>query len=475
MEMQPQAIPFAKKDLDWAIKNIDYFIGMSIFGTTNQVYNNKLEMQKAYEAYDGDLNMEEYRDILEPLGINTPKNIGPELKVRNFPIIKPTIDLIYDTYVLKPKNATVLAIDADVETMRLSEMNDALTSATQQMAINDLNSRGIDTGKPSIQTQTLQQITDSFSRTNWKDKRANTGQSALNYILKSNEVHRKFKKGFLDFLIAGVVSTLKEANGNELDYMTLDPRDVDYDKNAYNDFIEDGGWALVRYRSTVSQIIDVFYKDMEDADEINNLFKNTTMSYADSAFTSFTDKDRYLLNPNEVEVVRVFWKSMKKLGFVTYIDEFGKKQTKEVDESYKIDKTIGEDGLPVESVEWTWVNEVWEGTRIAGKIYKRIKPFDVQRTSLDNPSKCKLPINGRNYYARNARQLSLGSFGIPFQIIYNIYKSRQEDLVKKNKGKIVKLNLNAKPKDWSFEEWLFYAQELGFMVEETDMGNVSGH
>jgi hypothetical protein len=474
MEMQPQAIPFAKKDLDWAIKNTEYFIGMSIFGTTNQVYNNKLEMQKAYEAYDGDLNMEEYRDILEPLGINTPKNIGPEQHVRNFPIIKPTIDLLYGEYAKKPKNVTVIALDSDVETMRLTEMNNALSSATQQMAINELNSKGIDTNKPSIETQTLQQITDSYSRVNWKDKRAITGQGALNYILRENEVPRKFKKGFLDFLIAGLVCTLKEANGNEIDYMTLDPRDVDYDKNAYNDFIEDGGWAIVRYRATVSQIIDVFYKDMENADEINDLFKNTTMSYADSAFTSFTDKDRYLLNPNEVEVVRVFWKSMKMIGYVTYIDEFGKKQIKEVDESYKIDKTISEDGLPLESVEWIWVNEVWESTRIAGKIYKRIKPFDIQRTSIDNPSKCKLPINGRNYYARNARQLSLVSLGIPFQIIYNIYKSRQEDLIRKNKGRIAKLNLKAKPKDWSFEEWLFYATELGFMVEDGNEQNVSG-
>ena len=48
-------------------------------------------------------------------------------------------------------------------------------------------------------------------------------------------------------------------------------------------------------------------------------------------------------------------------------------------------------------LEFKWVNEVWEGTRIDGRIYVNINPILNQRLSLENPSKCKLPINGRRY------------------------------------------------------------------------------
>src|ERR1019366_2377727 len=100
-----------------------------------------------------------------------------------------------------------------------------------------------------------------------------------------------------------------------------------------------------------------------------------------------------------------------------------------------------------EAIEWIWVNEVWEGTKLGKDVYCRCRPILCQRTSIDNPSHCKLPMNGRNYYSRNYRPMSLVMLGLPYQVTYNIYKSRLEEAISKMKGKIASLDLNAKPKD----------------------------
>ena len=63
-----------------------------------------------------------------------------------------------------------------------------------------------------------------------------------------------------------------------------------------------------------------------------------------------------------------------------------------------------------------------KGTRIDGRFYVKMEACVNQRTSLDNPSTCKLPINGRRYSDRNAQNISLVSLGIPYQLNYNIYK-----------------------------------------------------
>ena len=58
-------------------------------------------------------------------------------------------------------------------------------------------------------------------------------------------------------------------------------------------------------------------------------------------------------------------------------------------------------------MEWKWVNEVWEGTRIDGRVYIKIHPIVNQRNSLDNPSVCKLPVNGIRYSNLNTLLTSL--------------------------------------------------------------------
>ena len=123
-----------------------------------------------------------------------------------------------------------------------------------------------------------------------------------------------------------------------------------------------------------------------------------------------------------MEVVTVYRKSRKRIAQFTdqqtgVIEEF------EVDEGYRMPAEIKEMGG---KVKYEWVNEVWEGTKIDGRFYVKLSPIPNQRTSIDNPSRCKLPINGFKYSDINSSNVSLVSLGIPYQINYNIFKYRME-------------------------------------------------
>ena len=104
-----------------------------------------------------------------------------------------------------------------------------------------------------------------------------------------------------------------------------------------------------------------------------------------------TGADDNIARNRLIEVVTVYWKSRKRIGFVEYIDEnTGMMEMMQVDEGFRMPADMKERGA---KIKYEWVNEVWQGTKIDGRFYVKISPISNQRTSLDNPSICKLPIN----------------------------------------------------------------------------------
>ena len=104
---------------------------------------------------------------------------------------------------------------------------------------------------------------------------------------------------------------------------------------------------------------------------------------------------------------------------------------------------------------------MWEGTRIDGRFYVNINPIRHQRISLDNPSKCKLPINGRRYSDTNAKNISLVKLGIPYQLNYNIYKYRLELAIARSKDIIAQFDINMIPKKWDMDKFMYYVEGTG--------------
>jgi hypothetical protein len=447
-----QSISFKKKDKAWQQETVDAIIDQSTFNFGVGGHW-RYEVAKWYEYYNGEIDPDDYAHVLKPYGRER-KNMPA--KLRNFNILKPTIDLLIGEYAKRPDNWTVVLSNGDVNTLKEREKSKKVLDNLKEHFLFELQRLGLieDATEDGQEPQLPADVEAEFERS-YKDARAIQGQQTLQYLDYKLGLPRQFRKGFFDFLVAGMAFSLKEVISSEVRYEILNPLDVDFDKSPDVEFIEDADWAVVRKQCLPSEIIDSYYEDLT-ADQVRQLENPKTQGDLPLFYSEAQRQNSE--NSRLVEVMRVFWKSLKKIGICHYQDEYGEWQMCEVEEDYK--KAYGQ------RVDWYWVNEVWEGTRIDSDIYIRIRPFPVQRNSLDNPSICKLPVNGRIYSDRNAPFISLIGLGTPYQLLYNIYRYRLENAIAKAKGVIAQLDLDYIPDGWDMDKYMYYMDATGIAWQQ---------
>jgi len=129
-------------------------------------------------------------------------------------------------------------------------------------------------------------------------------------------------------------------------------------------------------------------------------------------------------------VVRSYWISKRKIGKLIYIDDMGNEQSLLVDESYK------SGSIPTQqSLEWGWINEWYQGTKIGPDIY-HIKPFKLLNYC---------PIIGTTYEVKNTEAKSLVDLMKPFQVLYNVCMNQLYKLLEKEMGKVQLMSLRHVP------------------------------
>ena len=129
-------------------------------------------------------------------------------------------------------------------------------------------------------------------------------------------------------------------------------------------------------------------------------------------------------------VVRTYWISKRKIGKLIYVDEMGNEQSMLVDETYKSGT------IPTQqSLEWGWINEWYQGTKIGPDIY-HIKPFKLLNYC---------PIIGTTYEVKNTEAKSLVDLMKPFQVLYNVCMNQLYKLLEKEVGKVQLMSLRHIP------------------------------
>lgn len=444
-----QAIAESEKDKDWREETVEAYINQANFKLGANSYRQWL--LKLYDYYNGKIDNSDYAYVLEPYG---KKRENFPAKIRNFNIIKPSIDLLIGEKAKRPFNWNVIVTSPDVVSIREHEKNEAVKENLYQWFVNRLNDAGFETGMESDEELQLPQEVERMFERNWKDNRAIMAQKALNYLIPYLHWYKKSQKGWKDFLIAGYAFSIRDVQNNEPRYDILNPLDVDFDKDPDVDFVEEGNWAVIRQLVSRNSVVDHFRKQL-DQKTIERLEspKNTNR---DVFF--WYNQDEQIFHDNwdtYTELVTVYWKSLKKIGFRTYMDEFGEIYEETVDEHYEFNPETDLD------LEWDWINEVWKGYRIDGDIYLEIEPLEHQRSSIDNPSKCKLPVNGRAYSDRNSSNISLVELGIPYQLSYNIFKYRLENAIAKSKDILAMMDINMIPEGWDMDKFMYFVESTG--------------
>jgi len=448
-----QRIPFSQKDDKWKEDCVNAYINLSKFGISER----RSYLKSLYDYYNGVIDEEDYNYVLKPYGRT--RSHFPT-KLRNYPIIKPIIDLLLGEKSKRPLEYTVTVQNADSVSIKEEALQNLLLTNLRSQFVNELAQLGqIQQGENVEPPPPPKQIAEEFDRT-YTDHRAITGQSALNFIMYYNEVYDKIQKLFFHYLVVGECYSHKGVRRDEVFYEVVNPLDIDYDKDPDIDFVEDADWAIIRKYSHASTIIDIFGEYLSD-DQVLEL-ESPTHTSAEAyllyrAEASGADDNVY--RNRLIEIITVYWKSRKRIGFVSYIDpNTGNTEMFDVEEGYRLSPELKAAGA---KMEWEWVNEVWEGTRIDRRFFINIRPYKNQRNSLDNPSRCKLPINGRKYSDINSQSISLVSLGIPYQLNYNIYKYRLELAIARSKDIIAQFDINMIPKNWDMDKFMYFVEGTG--------------
>jgi len=162
-------------------------------------------------------------------------------------------------------------------------------------------------------------------------------------------------------------------------------------------------------------------------------------------------------------VVRCYWLSKKKIGKVIYLDEMGNEQSVLVDENYKSGT------IPTqESVEWGWINQWYQGTKIGPDIY-HIKPFKLLNYC---------PIIGTTFEVKNTEAKSLVDLMKPFQVLYNVCMNQLYKLLEKEVGKVYLTSIRhiPIPKDGDAQDaldiWEMEARNRGVMFIDDSPENL---
>lgn len=194
------------------------------------------------------------------------------------------------------------------------------------------------------------------------------------------------------------------------------------------------------------------------------------------------------------QVTEAYYKSMKRIGKVIYIDpETGELQKTLVDERFVMPSNFREvnssiyDSDEPNTVVWTWVNEVRDCIKInplfseeKNCIYLGGDPIPFQFKADYNPYGVKLPVCGGIFNNRNGQSASLVDMMKPHQIGYNVAVNQLYQIQEREIGRFLLLDVNVLPnwKDWGgqagFEKFIMAGKGLSAVPIDTSATNTQG-
>lgn len=453
-----QTIPFSQKNSAWKRATVNAYLNLVDTVTTRK----KQYLQKLYDYYNGVIYPEDYQYVLRPYGKD--RSNFPA-KMRNYPIIKSTIDVLLGEKAKRPFNYSVVATNADAVDRREQAKMDQIKAMIQASIVNNLTEAGLPTGEPQQEVPLPKDIEEMFKRS-YVDEHAFLGQKAMNYIVREQEVTDKLQKAWFHFLVSGECFSERTVRNDTVCYDILNPLDVDYDLDPDLDHIEEADWAIITRYMGPSTIIRNWGRFLTK-EQIQGLFINpgidTGLLYNRANNGRGTDS-------RLLRVRTLYWMSQARIGFVKYLDpSTGAEEEFEVEDGYQLPEDLRLQGA---KLTWEWHNQAWQAIRIGQDIDVDVRPVTEFRGSMDNPSKARLPVNGRRYSDINSQNISLVMLGIPYQVNYNIFKYRLETAIARSKDIIAQFDINMIPKKWDMDKFMYYVEGTGIAWVDYDKEGV---
>ena len=495
VQFPAQQLPQSRKGKNWRKQCVD-FADSKLHFNYNLIRNSVIHQKINYDLVAGKLHMQDLELICNP--DNLKADFIPN-KIQHYPIINAKLNVLKGEEIKRDFNYKVIVTNpnaiSEIEENKKKEMFQKLQELVQDSSISE---EEFQAGIQEVQ---------KYYTYEWQDFKEIRGNCTLKHYSKECDFPEIFNNGFMDGMIIGEEIYQCDIVGGEPTLERLNPLKVRVFKSGYSNRIEDADMIILEDYWSPGKVIDRYYdslsaKDiqylenypqhfsqgavdnMDNIDErfgfvnynmLTDVIGDSTMFF--DPFGEYTDSTSNDLLPfdlnGNVRVIRVYWKSRRKIKKVKFYDpETGDEDFTFMPENYILDDAKGEEE------ETFWINQAWEGTKIGQDIYINMRPRIIQYNRLSNPSRCHFGIVGGIYNLNDDRPYSLVDMMKPFNYLYDIIHDRLNKLMARNWGKMTRLDLSKKPKGWKMEKWLYYAKTMGLFVEnsfnEGEIGRATG-
>ena len=472
-----QKLSRRKKTQKWGEECVEAALGLiGIYDHTRR--SSRFKKKRNYDLYNGQFDKKDLEYVTDPLGLGGVAELPATLQY--YDIVSPIFNLLFGEEAKRKFSYVVRSVNEDAISSKEEEMQKAVVNMFAGV-INQYREAASSQSPDASPQQVEATIPEHLKRLekyfayDFQDMNESVAHKLLNFLEKDQDLKTMFRKGWEDALIAGeeiyhVEQIAQEPTArrvNPLEFYCLLPHNSDYIDDA-DVIVEDTFMSL-------NSIIDNYYEDLTPA-QIDKLEKEQGMrgDMSSQSMLNYPAPEKLFiqdLDPNQgtegdmfnyydqdgnIRVTKITWKSMRKIGKLSYIDELGVRQETIVNENYKVDEDEGE------TIEYMWVSEYWEGTKIGENTYVNIRPKGQQFRRMDNLSVCKSGYVGTVYNANNSQSVSLMDRLVPWVYLYITLWYRLELAISSNQGKIALIDLSLVPDGWEVEKWMYYAQSMKF-------------
>lgn len=489
MSLPIQRVPFSKKDDTWKKDCVNYYEKLSYTsGSANR--NSNYDKKINYDLFNGKFNKADLEYVCNPLGVAD--NEYPAT-LQHYDIVSPAFNLLIGEEATRPDNCIVISESPLDITRKQQDLKDKIMYSLQQYLSAEIDPSTIDPKNPP---PTPEQIV-KYSKYNISDLIESQGNKILKHLKKYLSTKEVFKKGWKDVLLTAEEIYWAGVSNNEVIFRRCNPLNTTVVIDGDTDYIDDA-LAVIEVRLlSPATILDEFGKELKPDDvktleeicrrntggmgyrndNVQFYYDKNTNGITDTGFTNFNSTNTVgSYNSDLIRVVRVEWKSMKKLYHLTYTDDDGLLQDLIVDESFGLN--IFKSSFPDAKTEEFWINEAWEGIKLGDDMYVSVQPKPNQRRRMDNPYYCKLGYTGLIYNSTNSKSISLMDRLKPYQYLYNIISYRLELAFASDQGKIFLMDIAQIPRSegMDVEKWMYYlkAMKIGF-INSFEEGRKGSH
>jgi len=336
----------------------------------------------------------------------------------------------------------------------------------------------------SISEEQIQKRLEEFKKYqayDFQDIAEITANKILKREFKQQNLAFTFTRTFEDLLVAGEQIVYCGVLGGEPVMRRVNTENL-YTVGGNSMFIEDADIIVEYGYLSTGQVIDDYWDELKEAD-IDFLDNGSTANSSHSIGMNrdISIIDRFgsvdgldIFHPNSrgtstfggafdtrgnVRVLKVCWRSRRKIGKLKYYDEDGDEQSDFVPENYIVKKDQGEE------VKWLWVNEWLQGTKIGDEIVVGLGPVEDAGKSMVNKSKGTPPYIGSVNSTNDYKVQSLTDIMKPLSYSYDIAYYKRDLEIATYKGSFAAINSSLIPSGWDPKEWIKYmtVNKIGFL------------